>query len=191
MISNFECNSRVILTHQPHTLTKPSQAKMRFWTTQPVLNEHRTKRVGTIYTYDGRKNIHNKYYYNEIKSLQKAFLYDDVEEIEEELEDGHIHIPRKFDYDEDYNEDYEKERLGHHLNKYRVNCHIFNKRFLIQVGWDLKNVNKRKMNETLGELKNINDDPNTLLGKLCLRQDALEIFPEWDADDFPNIPSYA
>ncbi len=84
-------------------------------------------------------------------------------------------------------EDKEKENLGHHLNKMIINKEIQ----YYKDNYDgLKNINKRLMNETLEQLQYNTDNPNTLLGKLCIRMTALDMFEDWDANDFPNIPSY-
>jgi hypothetical protein len=167
---------------------------MPLWTTSVVLNADRTKRIGTIYSYDARKNTYNKYYCQEIKELYSFknydpnFQWDIQDELIDEIEGGHFQCPRKFDYNEDFDEDKEKERLGHHLNKMELNRVITEDcKGILPI---LDNVNKRIMNETLSELLNINDNPHTLLGKLCIRMTALEMFEEWDANDFPNIPSY-
>jgi hypothetical protein len=68
----------------------------------------------------------------------------------------------------------------------------------LETAWELKglfskgyisliNKNERIKREMQKELVSIVDDPNTLLGKLCIRMDALELFPEWDATDFPHL----
>lgn len=169
---------------------------MPVWTTSVVLNEDGTNRIGTIYSYDARKNIPNIVYYEEIKELYEfkkdwngnELSYNLVKDnIEEEIEDGHFTCPRKFDYDEDFDEDKEKENLGHHINKMIINDEIL----YYKDNYDgLKNINKRLMNETLEQLQYNTDNPNTLLGKLCIRMNALEMFEDWNPNDFPNIPSY-
>lgn len=54
----------------------------------------------------------------------------------------------------------------------------------------LINKNARIKREMEKELITIVDDPHKLLGKLCIRMDAMELNDEWVASDFPNIPSY-
>ena len=166
---------------------------MPSWLTQPILNADKTKRMGTIYTYDGRKNIHNESYEMEIEELYgfktdwngNELDFNTIkDDIEEEIEDGHFSCPRLYDNYEVFNAEKEKERLGHHLNKMIVNEELIYGGILEE---GLKNINKRLMNETLEELKYNTDNPNTLLGKLCIRMDALELFPEWDATDFPHL----
>ena len=188
------------MTHEQTPFTKPPHTKMPSWTTSVVLNAHRTKRMGTIYSYDARKNIPNKYYYQEIKELygfKKDLDGDELPlpiikaNIIEEIEDGHFHCPRKFEEDnEDIGEDEDKEIeiLEPHIIKMSMNEDI-----VYSVKYELsylKNINKRIMNDTLEELKYMTDNPHTTLGKLCIRMTALDMFPEWDASDFPNIPSY-
>ena len=82
---------------------------------------------------------------------------------------------------EEENETYMKQIV----NKIELNYYIKEEKFDIQ--WCLENYNKRKMKDCLNQLKEMNDDPNTLLGRLCIRYDALELFPEWDATDFPHL----
>ena len=55
----------------------------------------------------------------------------------------------------------------------------------------LKPKNKRIKKEMEKELMSIVDNPHKLLGKLCIRMDAMELNEEWKATDFPNIPCYA
>lgn len=54
----------------------------------------------------------------------------------------------------------------------------------------LKPKNQRIKKEMEKELMSIVDDPHKLLGKLCIRMDAMELNDEWEPTDFPNIPTY-